>query len=151
MKRFLLFWAFLCFGALSVLAQQKSLPVVQYPSEILQPPRIVVRMPSVTRLTLGRIYYGAGYGRNVIFWRPPVIYMQPLRILSLPMSASDSLSEAMKCLRKDGKLQLVTAENELLRGFEKSSMIPQKLLLPAPQIFGSWHKFGAPILLPRRL
>ncbi len=132
-------------------SQVKFVETVTRVGKIVESPRIVVRMPSVTRLTLGRIYYGAGYGRNVIFWRPPVIYMQPLRILSLPMSASDALSEVMRCLRKDGKLQLVTAENELLRGFKKSSMIPQKLLLPAPQLFGSWHKFGAPILLPRRL
>jgi hypothetical protein len=99
MKRLLLFLVFLCFGALNVFAQQKSLPVVQSPSEILQPPRIIVRMPNMTRLTWGRIHYG-GFGPSVVFLQSPEIRIVPARVIYILPNAIDTLAGQMLLIKK---------------------------------------------------
>lgn len=150
MKRFLLFWAFLCFGALSVLAQQKTLPVVQSETVISQPLRIIVQMPSMTRLTWGRVHYGGAYGRSVVFWQPLTVYMQPMRMVYLPASVSDSLFGQVRRLQKNDWRRGESAERGFLQGFRKSATAPQMFIRPPQQMFGYRQKPDTLIFVPHR-
>ena len=151
MKRLLLLLILLCLGALSVFAQQqKPLPVVQSETVILQPPRIIVRMPSVTRLTWGRIHYGGAYGRNVIFWQPLTVYIQPARVVYLPANASDSLFGRMLRQYKEGWQHNENTGKSFLPDYEKSAREPQMFVLPPRRMYGNWQKPDTLIFVPHR-
>lgn len=151
MKRLLLLLILLCLGALSVFAQQqKTLPVMQSETVALQPPRIIVQMPSVTRLTWGRIHYGGAYGRSVVFWQPLTVYIQPARVVYLPVNASDSLFGVMLRRYKQGWTRGENTGKSFLRDYEKFATAPQIFVLPPHQMYGNWHKPDTLIYLPHR-
>lgn len=149
MKRFLLLLILLCLGALSLLAQQqKPLPVVQSDMVLLQPPRIIVRIPSMARTTWGRIHYGGEYAKDVIFLQPLAIYIQPARVVYLPANAADSLFGRMLRLHKQGWQHSENSGKSFLRDYEKPSMTPQIFVLPPHRMYGNRHKPDTLIYLP---
>lgn len=90
MKKLFLF-LIMCAFASTVFAQWHRMPprrpvynygmMQQRRVVVYRQPRVVIRHQNVVRMNLGPVYYGGGWGVNVVFLRQPQVYVQQPRIV----------------------------------------------------------------------